>query len=599
MYETVQDTAESGPVVCTQCGQSWTRRSLCIFGGAGVLLTALVITLAVLLSGPSPSSQPYWARVCSVSCSGPIIAAVNSLGVFNDSKTFVDLPLLQDPETVLSQFNSQFPSGSPSLAQMQAFLSSYFGQVGSDLVAVSPTDWAPSPLVVQEQGNATLRWFAQQVNAIWLDLTRKVTPDVTANPQRHTLLPLPRPFVVPGGRFREVYFWDALWIVHGLIRSEMFATASATIENLAWQSNSFSFVPNGARAYYLDRSQPPVLALMTEAVFNATGNASLVNYVLPAVMNELTWFGVLGDTLPGSRQRVQLSPGYVLHRYNVQVTGPRPESYKEDMQHAADAGDAPSSAAALGLWGNIASAAESGWDFSSRWLADQRSVSTADTSSIVPADLNSILVAELQAAARLLDAVNSAVMDAPTLRGIAQSICGAMNALLWDETQGWWADWSLPLSRRMPPGSVTPAAWFPLWAGCATGNASQPGMAAAAAQSLQASGLWQVGGIMTSQIDSSQQWDEPAAWAPLQWVLVGALENAGAMSAAKELARSWIYSCLVGYQERQVMMEKYDAFTPGGVSGGGEYTPQKGFGWTNGVVLDLLARWNWTDVEPQ
>jgi len=557
-----------------------------------VVLIGVAIVLAVVLTPDLTPEAKFWKRACSAMCQGPIIQAVNQLGIFNDSKDFVDMPILsKSPEAVLSMFASVDPASQPAV---KAFLAANFGEAGSDLEAVQPTDWKPGPAVVTMQRNETLRAFAESVHAIWPALSRRVKASVFAHPERHTLLPLPRPFVVAGGRFRELYFWDTLWIVMGLLRSEMPETATAVVENLAWAARLLGKVPNGARAYYADRSQPPVLAIMLEAVVNVTGNYSLAQYVLPAVEQELEWYGASDGSSYRAQQTAQIK-GHTLHRYNVQVSGPRPESWREDQATARGAGLQPGSQAALKLWGELASGAETGWDYSSRWLRDGRALDTIRTSQIVPADLNAIMVAQLRAAARLQRAYGSK-SAAADFDSRADRLVTAINEVLWDDEAGWWADYDLEAGARRPQGAVTPAAFVPLWAGCAEGiYAERAGRAADSM--IGRSGLYLAGGLVTSREDTGQQWDSPSAWAPLQWLSIRGLERAGRGADARELARRWLRSNLLGFQSLGAMLEKYDAFHPGSPAGGGEYKPQEGFGWTNGAALDLLASFDWQSLE--
>ncbi|CAE7933584.1 unnamed protein product, partial [Symbiodinium sp. KB8] len=92
--------------------------------------------------------------------------------------------------------------------------------------------------------NSTLRSFALQVNDLWALLGRKPAPDVFNNPQRHTLVPYPYPLMVPGGRFRESYYWDTYWIVLGLLASDLHETAEKVVNNLLWEADTYGFVPN-------------------------------------------------------------------------------------------------------------------------------------------------------------------------------------------------------------------------------------------------------------------------------------------------------------------------------------------------------------------
>ena len=164
-------------------------------------------------SSPRPDPVEAAAEACTVFCAGPLLEAVQLAGVFNDSKTFVDMPLLLDPSAALAQFNTSFPGGSArnaTPAALAAFVAAHFGPVGSDVANCTPADFRPLPprIVEHVEANAS-RAFALAVNAIWPQLCRKATPDVLQYPSRHTLLATPHPMIVPGGRFRESYYWDS------------------------------------------------------------------------------------------------------------------------------------------------------------------------------------------------------------------------------------------------------------------------------------------------------------------------------------------------------------------------------------------------------
>ena len=92
---------------------------------------------------------------------------------------------------------------------------------------------------------------------------------VKSNPERHSLLYQENTIIVPGGRFRESYYWDSYWINKGLLVSGMTTTANGVVNNLLTQVKTYGFVPNGGRDYYLNRSQPPFLSDMVVDLYNS------------------------------------------------------------------------------------------------------------------------------------------------------------------------------------------------------------------------------------------------------------------------------------------------------------------------------------------
>ena len=163
----------------------------------------------------------------------------------------------------------------------------------------------------------------------------------------------------------------------------------------------------------------------------------------------------------------------------------------------------------------------------------------------------------------------------------------AMDGWMWDEPVGLWRD-VLWRSRSQLP-QLTAAAFTPLWAGCHSVE-----QAAAAAKAFCQSGLLQPAGALTTLEASGEQWDAPNAWPPLQQMLVEGFDRCGAPGTAElaaELAGRWLGSNLLAWEAEKTMHEKTDATRPGERGGGGEYTPQVGFGWSIGAALWMLERY--------
>ena len=358
-------------------------------------------------SSSSAAAAAAAAAPCAVFCSGSILEAVQLGGLFNDSKTFVDRPLLVSPETAVAAFEAAFPNPlNASREALAAFVEEYFDSVGSDLVNCTPPDYRPAPprITRNVQANASLQ-FALDINAIWPQLCRKATPDVVAAPDRHTLLATPHPMIVPGGRFRESYYWDSYWIVRGLLVSGMRTSACGVVLNLLNAAEEYGFVPNGFRSYYLTRSQPPLLSDMVLALLNDAagfvGNGerraedssdppgedvcgfpsreAFLDRWLPAMDQEYAFW--MANRSVSVARGVGVStpapaPVFLLNLYNATTELPRPESYLEDVTNGAVAAASAAAqgkdpdAAARAFYHGAATAAETGWDFTARWFRD-------------------------------------------------------------------------------------------------------------------------------------------------------------------------------------------------------------------------------------
>jgi alpha,alpha-trehalase len=167
------------------------------------------------------------ARASGVYCNataGSLLQVVQLSGIFNDSKTFVDMPMKTDPELITDAF--QVLESPISNADLLDFVNAHFDCVGSDLVAEPPADWQTSPALLNRiPGTNPYRAWAADLNELWLILGRRLNASVAAHPQRHSYLPMPYPFIVPGGRFRESYYWDSYFIIQvRLLASVSFIT---------------------------------------------------------------------------------------------------------------------------------------------------------------------------------------------------------------------------------------------------------------------------------------------------------------------------------------------------------------------------------------
>lgn len=153
-----------------------------------------------------------------------------------------------------------------------------------------------------------------------------------------------------------------------------------------------------------------------------------------------------------------------------------------------------------------------------------------------------------------------------------------------------WRDLALPGAARRPGERCAAVSdVLPLWAGVALCESEQ----AAALEAVRGSGLLAPGGVLTTTCSSStQQWDAPNAWPPLQYFLDKALRALvlapGARQLADQLRDTWLHSCHTAWAHTGFVYEKMDAHRPGHHGGGGEYEPQIGFGWSIGVALQFL-----------
>jgi len=422
-----------------------------------------------------------------------------------------------------------------------------------------------------DRGSGDLR---MHVRTLWPQLVRQPVAPVAGS----SALPLPAPYVVPGGRFREIYYWDSYFTMLGLKVDGQQPLVESMLDDFTSLIERYGHIPNGTRTYYLSRSQPPYYALMLDLSTNT--DPAIVKRRLAALRVEHA-FWMKGtaclDGKPACLRVVRMPNGSVLNRYYDDRDTPRDESYAEDVATAAKAAPRP----AADTQRNLRAGAESGWDFSSRWLRDPKSLATVHTTDIVPVELNSLLWAmERRIAERCRTANDAACATAFTT--LAAERKTAIDHYLWQANTARYADWDL--SMRKPTASINAAMLHPLFVGLAS-----PAQAEAVAATVQRS-LVAEGGLRTTTLNTGQQWDEPNGWAPLQWVAIAGLERNGEPALAKDIAKRWLATVGAAYAETGKMLEKYniEQRTPGG---GGEYPVQDGFGWTNGVTSAILDRY--------
>ena len=511
---------------------------------------AMTASLSLPAMAAAQVASPTIANPSPADIYGGLFAAVQQQRVFADGKTFVDALPKREAAAILADYARTRPQG----AALKAFVLANFIVPGEN-----------------DRGTSDLR---THVRTLWPQLVRQPVVPVAGS----SALPLPAPYVVPGGRFREIYYWDSYFTMLGLKADGQQPLVESMLDDFTSLIERYGHIPNGTRTYYLSRSQPPFFALMLDLTENK--DPAVAARRLKALRGEHDYWmkGVGCVTARAACLRVVRMPdGSLLNRYYDDRDTPRDESYAEDVATAAKA--APRAAADTQR--ALRAGAESGWDFSSRWLRDPQSLATIHTTDIVPVDLNSLLFAMER---RIADGCSAAADVACGTRyaGLATQRKAAIDRYLWQATIARYADWDLSTAR--PTNSVNAAILFPLFVGIAS-----PAQVKAVAATTR-NALLATGGLRTTTLSTGLQWDEPNGWAPLQWVAIAGLAANGEAMLAKEIAMRWLGTVQAAYEDTGKMLEKYniEARTPGG---GGEYPVQDGFGWTNGVTSVILDRY--------
>ncbi|KAJ8918740.1 hypothetical protein NQ315_015060 [Exocentrus adspersus] len=549
-----------------------------------IILVSLIINLCACEDEVVP---PCFSDIY---CHGPLLDTIQMAKVYKDSKTFVDMKMKHSPNQTMQFFNNfmkNFTDKKPDRFEVQGFVDQYFEPAGYEFDDWIPNDWVPHPKVVDTITDVQFKDWMIKLNEIWKILGRKMKEEVQFNKEMYSIIWVPNPIIVPGGRFREYYYWDSYWIVQGLLLSEMVETTKGVLENFLYIVDNYGHIPNGGRIYYLERSQPPLLIPMVKLYYDFTHDKEFISNNLHIMEKEF-------DYWMSNHSKVITKDGvnYTLATYGDRSRGPRPESYSEDIEVAAGFKEDNKKEA---FYSEMKAAAESGWDFSSRWFilnaSNKGNLTNIKTRSIVPVDLNAMIYwnAKLLAEFNLL--VNKPA-QAEKFNQIAVTWMKAVTAVLWHEEIGAWLDYDL--LNEVKRDYFYPSNIAPLWTGCYNVT-DKDTIVRSVLKYLQNKNIMYPGGIPTTVEHTGEQWDYPNAWPPLQHMMIIGLNNTGhdhAVRLAYEIAEKWVRSNFKAYKETDAMYEKYDATVPGGHGGGGEYEVQLGFGWTNGIIMDLLSRYS-------
>ncbi|KAM3147326.1 hypothetical protein pb186bvf_000577 [Paramecium bursaria] len=517
-------------------------------------------------------------EVCNhpIYCQGEILNAIQTMSIYKDSKTFVDMPMKYELQQVLVNWKSVNPKDKQ---QVVDFIEVNFNPAGSDSVFSVPSDWKQNPKFIDNISELKLKTWAQEINKLWLGLSKRFTYDES----KSSYISCPHPFFVPGGRFREFYYWDTLWVVEGLLGSEMVDSAIKMQQNFLHLIETIGYIPNGARIYYKGRSQPMVTPLITEKIYDYLLQSNQKQRALQLLQDS---FDLLEREFQFFyNERTHLSYKIFenakldsrIFYYSSATDYPRPEAYKEDIKLAQKSKDKQQK------YKDIAAGAESGWDFSSRWFKSPNSFESISTTNVIPVDLNVLMILNMRILSRFAKILGHG-QKYSYYQLQAQSNEELLNSNFFNQTQ--WFDYLV--TEKKLKVDYYPSNFFPLLLGEAKNQKIIEELTKYVNQFE--------GGLPTSLFETKQQWDYPNSWPPLnQFVIEGLILNKQ-QDLAFQLSQKWINNAYCSYEKslktygEGYMFEKYDATKIGNQGGGGEYEVQSGFGWTNGVAIWILQK---------
>ncbi|WRT68588.1 uncharacterized protein IL334_005566 [Kwoniella shivajii] len=627
-------------------------------------------------------------------CAGVLLQDVQLAGLFPDSK-----PTNGTLNDTIAAFNAL--GSNVTVGQIETFVESNFKGEGLDLEQIPIEGFVQNPAILDNISDPIYKAWTSIVNSYWTLLIRETNESSICNGNcDSSLIPLNHTVVVPGGRYHEIYYWDSRWIIEGLLKSELYDYAWNLLQNMMDFIDAYGYIPNGGRKYYLNRSQPPMFIQMLDAYVKVTGNTTILERALPLASTEMEWWATnrtFNYTSPFTNKTVLVA------HYAVNNSAPRPEGYVEDYETVTGTTPALNATGKAELYSELASGAESGWDYSSRWckqpvlnVSDNNpALRTLNIKAIIPVDLLSLLAGDHALLADMYDlhanstnstsSSNSTGILPPTAnstanstsnggssanatyhRQQAQAFSDAVLDLCWDPVKSWFYDFNTTSNSRS--NVYTPAGAWPLWQNITPSELVNNETAALNFVSGARFLLGRYSGIpsVASLLYTGLNWDFPNSWPPHLHTTIKAFETLGrlypnastlsnltipysqvasgqlginetalqpqpastignvSLQVQEAQGKPWPLALSIEYANRYlgaafcswystggaieglltqlplselnatgtytagqsgVMFEKFNATDTDAAGGGGEYTVQVGFGWTNGVVL--------------
>jgi alpha,alpha-trehalase len=522
----------------------------------------IITLLSVLLLVAVVSAQQQVKT--PVEIYGQLFTDVQMAKVFPDGKTFPDCIPKRDPDAIVNDYLSE---------------KKLTGKINLDSFVKQNFELPQAPqlnYITKEKD------VVAHIKNLWGILRREKDLPIKGS----SLLPLPYPYIVPGGRFREIYYWDSYFTMLGLKESGETEMIENMINNFAYLINTYGHIPNGNRSYYISRSQPPFFSMMVNLLASIKGDEVYKTY-LSAMKKEYDfWMEGAEKLKPGQTHRrvVMLRDGTIMNRYWDDAATPRPEGYREDVLTAERSGRNKEE-----MYRNLRAGAESGIDFSSRWFADKKNITSIRVIDMIPPDLNSLLLNLEYTLAKAEQLSGNTKVSEQYLQK-ATKRQAAINKYCWNKALNFYTDYNFKKQRQSDV--VDPAGMYPF---CIMDKTTSLDQKCKMAVVMLKKKLLQPGGIQATENKTGQQWDAPNGWAPLEWMTIWGLDRCKQEDLAKDIAYRWIKLNNDVFLRTGKLMEKYNVADTHLDAGGGEYPGQDGFGWTNGVLLALIAKYGMHD----
>ncbi|MCU0325180.1 MAG: trehalase [Spirosomaceae bacterium] len=489
---------------------------------------------------------------------GELFREVQQKNVFPDSRTFADCTPNADASIILKAYNEQKTEPNFNLKQ---FVSDNF-----TLPQGFENSYKPNPNTLP----------LQYVNDLWATLIRK--PEGGG-----TLIRLRKSHPFAGLGEREMYYSDSYFAMLGLETITKDSVIENMVINFAQLIQDFGHIPSGNRSYYLSRSQPPFFAMMVKLLTDLKKDKNVLIQAIPQIQKEYYYWMAIEDEdkrklTEEARKRgakahqklVFLAKDATLNRYFDETQTPRAEVYREDVATAKKSGRKPES-----VYQDLRAGAESGWDFSSRWLRDGKSIETIHTTEIAPIDLNALLYQYEMILSEGYAATNSPAY-AKSFLELANKRKELIDKYLWNESAGFYFDYDFVAGKQKEVYSL--AGVYPLFFKMAT-----PQQAEKVAKVIEVKFL-QNGGLMTTLNSTGLKYDGANGFAAFHWVVIQGLRNYGFDDLANTIKVNWINTNLETYKKTGKTFEYYNVVEPSKIE-----SRREGYTTTNSVLARLLS----------
>ncbi|MEI7473826.1 MAG: trehalase family glycosidase [bacterium] len=513
-----------------------------------------------------------FAMECSVALSNPLInLVINSeksflnLRKIQDNKTYADAILKKEKKCDLNRVNNfkilykkfKNEQTEETFREVESLIEEYFTFPEEDKSEIFDFNINLSSIDFSYY-NKDYQRTAEYIHNTWKKLAKQ-----TAKTSYSSLIPLPKPFIVPGGRFREIYYWDSFYTIIGLLISKLDYMAKNMVDNFLYLVEYLGFIPNSNRVYHLSRSQPPYLAEMIETI-RPKCSKKWLKRAFNLAKKEYFYYWMNPQT--------NYLEGYGLNRYFDPVNQARPESYGSDNVNSFIGYD---------YYSHERSECESGWDFTRRFHDRAH--------DFIPVDLNCLLY-RYEKLFEKWSLLFGNFDEAKYWKNKAIQRKSNINKYLWNESEGLYFDYDLIKQKHSDFKSS--AGFMPLKMKVAGKLQAEKVRKNIVEKFETDNGVVSSYGIYEQSSyckePSEYQWDSPNGWAPIQFITVYGLLNYGYEEDAKRIAKKWLDFNTRIFLTTGSMFEKYNVIQ-GSAKAETSYPQQTGFGWTNGVYLDFLS----------